>query len=157
MAMGSTGGGEGLSSDINVTPLIDVLLVLLIIFMITQPLSRKAFDVQVPPEQQTKQKQQQSSQIVLELKADGAYAINGQPYSVNYRLKHMETVLAAREWLVGRFSVADILMADVLRLVDRFGGLADYPACKTYLERATARPAFVKAHADQMAHFAAAD
>ena len=80
MAMGSTGGGEGLSSEINVTPLIDVLLVLLIIFMITQPLSRKAFDVQVPPQQQTRQKPQQSSQIVLELKGDGSYAINGQPY-----------------------------------------------------------------------------
>ena len=82
MAMGSTGGGEGLSSDINVTPLIDVLLVLLIIFMITQPLSRKAFDVQVPPEQKTKSKPQQSTQIVLELRADGSYAINGQPYAV---------------------------------------------------------------------------
>jgi biopolymer transport protein ExbD len=79
MAMGSTGMGEGLSSDINVTPLIDVLLVLLIIFMITQPMSRKAFDVQVPPEQHTRQKQTQSAQIVMELKADGSYAINGQP------------------------------------------------------------------------------
>ena len=73
------------------------------------------------------------------------------------RLKHMETVLAGRDWLVEHFSVADILMADVLRLVDRFDGLTTYPACRAYVERATARPAFGKAHADQMAHFAAAD
>jgi glutathione S-transferase len=73
------------------------------------------------------------------------------------RLKHLERVLAGREWLAEKFSVADILMADVLRLVDRFDGLADYPACRDYLARAVARPAFVKAHADQMAHFAAAD
>jgi glutathione S-transferase len=45
----------------------------------------------------------------------------------------------------------------VLRLVDRFDGLAAFPACRAYVARATARPAFVKAHADQMAHFAAAD
>src|SRR3989475_13190963 len=83
MAMGSTGGGEGLSADINVTPLIDVLLVLLIIFMITQPMSRKAFDVQVPPTHQQKTKEKPSSQIVLELKADGSYAINGQPYAAS--------------------------------------------------------------------------
>ena len=74
-----------------------------------------------------------------------------------HRLKHMEPVLAGREWLAQSFSVADILMADVLRLVDRFDGLANYPACRDYVARATARPAFVKAHADQMAHFAAAD
>ena len=73
------------------------------------------------------------------------------------RLKHMEAVLAGREWLAGTFSVADILMADVLRLVDRFDGLAKHPACRDYVARATARPSFVKAHADQMAHFAAAD
>jgi len=63
--------------------LIDVLLVLLIIFMITQPMSRKAFDVQVPPKQQQKTKEKPSSQIVLELKADGSYAINGQPYAAS--------------------------------------------------------------------------
>jgi glutathione S-transferase len=73
------------------------------------------------------------------------------------RLKHMEVVLTGRKWLVGAFSIADILMADVLRLVDRFDGLATYPACRDYVARATARPSFVKAHADQMAHFAAAD
>jgi glutathione S-transferase len=73
------------------------------------------------------------------------------------RLKHLEPVLERREWLAGSFSVADILMVDVLRLVDRFDGLAEYPACRDYVARATARPSFVKAHADQMAHFAAAD
>ena len=73
------------------------------------------------------------------------------------RLKHLEPVLAGREWLAGSFSVADILMSDVLRLVDRFDGLAGHPACRDYVARATARPAFAKAHADQMAHFAAAD
>jgi glutathione S-transferase len=74
-----------------------------------------------------------------------------------HRLGHLEPVLARREWLAGTFSVADILMADVLRLVDRFDGLAEYPVCHDYVVRATARPSFVKAHADQMAHFAKAD
>lgn len=73
------------------------------------------------------------------------------------RLQHTESVLAEREWLCGSFSVADILMADVLRLVDRFDGLTNHPACRDYVARATARPSFVKAHADQLAHFAAAD
>jgi hypothetical protein len=61
--------------------------------------------------------------------------------------------LAGREWLAGTFSAADILMADVLRLADRFDRLADYPACRGYVARATARPAIAKAHADQMAQF----
>jgi len=73
------------------------------------------------------------------------------------RLKHLEPVLAGREWLAGSFSVADILMSDVLRVVDKFDGLTDSPACRAYVARTTGRPAFAKAHADQMAHFAAAD
>ena len=73
------------------------------------------------------------------------------------RLRHLEPVLTGREWLAGSFSVADILMADVLRVIDQFGGLTDSPACRAYAARATGRPAFAKAHADQLAHFAAAD
>ncbi|HET7084674.1 MAG TPA: glutathione S-transferase family protein [Rhizomicrobium sp.] len=74
------------------------------------------------------------------------------------RLERMEPVLAQDEWLAGSFSIADILMADVLRLVmDRSDKFQNFPAARAYVARATARPAFVKAHADQMAHFAAAD
>jgi glutathione S-transferase len=74
------------------------------------------------------------------------------------RLDRIEAVLARREWLVGgRFSVADLLMADVMRQLERFDGLANHPACRAYVARLTARPAFAKAYQDQMAHFAAAD
>jgi len=83
MAMTAGASSGGVRSDINVTPMIDVLLVLLIIFMITQPMSRKAFDVQVPPKQQTKSKSPPQAQIVLELRPDGSFAINGQPYALN--------------------------------------------------------------------------
>jgi glutathione S-transferase len=73
------------------------------------------------------------------------------------RLPHLEKVLAKNAWLAGPFTVADIVMADALRLVDRFEGLKDFPESRAYVARATARPAFRKAHADQMAHFAEAD
>ncbi|MCC6001671.1 MAG: glutathione S-transferase family protein [Pararhodobacter sp.] len=73
------------------------------------------------------------------------------------RVAYTEQCLAGHDWLADTFSIADILMADVLRLVHRLGGLADAPACRAYIARATDRPAFAKAHADQMAHFVAAD
>ena len=76
--MPTTGRGAP-QSEPNVVPMIDILLVLLIIFMITQPLSRMAMDVQVPPPEQTTTTQQANNQIVLELNNDGSYAINGQP------------------------------------------------------------------------------
>lgn len=76
---------------------------------------------------------------------------------VRARLGHLEPVVADRDWLAGPFSIADIAMADVLRLANRFDGLADFPACAAYLARALARPAFVTAHADQIAFFEAAD
>jgi glutathione S-transferase len=73
------------------------------------------------------------------------------------RLDHMETVLKDREWLAAdRFTVADLLMTDVLR-VAKVRAFGDRPATESYVARITERPAFKKAHADQMAHFAAAD
>ena len=73
-------GGEGFKNEPNVVPMIDILLVLLIIFMMQVPLQRQAMDVNLPPEERVQAtEEQQSNQIVLELMADGSYAINTQP------------------------------------------------------------------------------
>ncbi len=74
----SVGGGGNISAEPNVIPMIDIMLVLLIIFMISQPLTRMAIDVQVPPPV-TNPASGPSTQIVLEIAADGSYNINGQP------------------------------------------------------------------------------
>ena len=76
MAMG-TGGSKGLENDINVTPMIDVLLVLLIIFMAALPSMRKSIDIQLPdPNPQSVPANQTSNQIVLEVLPGGVYSIN---------------------------------------------------------------------------------
>lgn len=82
---------------------------------------------------------------------------NGLTGWMTQRLDHIERVLSEREWLAAdRFTVADLLMADVLR-VEKVRAFGDRPASEAYVARATDRPAFRKAHADQIAHFAAAD
>ncbi len=76
---------------------------------------------------------------------------------VDKRLYQLEAVLSQRDWLAAdRFTVADLLMADVLRIPD-LRAHGDRPASEAYIQRLTARPAFGKAHADQLAHFAKAD
>ena len=73
------------------------------------------------------------------------------------RLVQLESVLAGRDWLAaGRFTVADLIMADVLR-IPKLRAHGDRPATEAYVTRITGRPAFLKAHADQMAHFGEAD
>lgn len=76
---------------------------------------------------------------------------------LDMRLAQLESVLSQREWLAAnRFTAADLLMADVLR-VARLRAHGDRPASEAYIARVTARPAFARAHAGQIAHFAAAD
>ena len=73
------------------------------------------------------------------------------------RLAQLETVLGERRWLAdGRFTVADLVMADVLR-IPKVRAHGDRPATEAYVSRVTGRPEFRKAHADQTAHFKAAD
>jgi biopolymer transport protein TolR len=79
MAMGG-GSDKGLTNEPNVTPMIDVLLVLLIIFMMIIPLSRKAIDVQLPDPTPTKEPpNSKPDQIVLEVLPGPTFAVNKHP------------------------------------------------------------------------------
>jgi glutathione S-transferase len=74
------------------------------------------------------------------------------------RFDRLEAVIQTRDWFAaGRFTIADLLMADVLRMPKRMGKLEGHPALSAYVERICGRPAFERAKAAQLAHFAAAD
>lgn len=69
------------------------------------------------------------------------------------RLGDLESWLSGCEYLAGGFSVADVLMSTVLRLLDGSGMLEEFPAVSAYQARCTARPAYARALAAQVAMY----
>jgi biopolymer transport protein ExbD len=98
----TTGGGGGYSSDINMTPMIDILLVLLIIFMVIVPVTPKGLDALVPqpPKNPEKQSQPNDRTIVVQvLHVPGGtpqYKINETPYAKGDLLPRLTEIYANR-------------------------------------------------------------
>jgi biopolymer transport protein ExbD len=77
----NVGGGGGVKAEINITPLVDVVLVLLIIFMVITPLLQMGHPVIVPPKIETHVPPPNEDQIIVRLDASGQGYINRDPVS----------------------------------------------------------------------------
>ena len=104
----ATGGGKGrVRADINITPLVDVVLVLLIIFMVMTPMMLKQMSVEVPEKSEVEVAAPAADQAVLTIAADGALALNHEPLARDALAARVRTLYATRRDKVLFFDVAD--------------------------------------------------
>ena len=82
MAMG-VGPSRGVKSEINVTPLVDVVLVLLIIFMVVTPMLQRGKDVKLPKSHSTDQEDKQSDPLILSVTTDKRVWVESDPFDDN--------------------------------------------------------------------------
>jgi biopolymer transport protein ExbD len=90
------GGGGGVKSEINVTPLVDVMLVLLIIIMIVAPLLQKGVDVRLPVATNSAEKPETQDQTVLAVTADGRLHLNSVPVQAGDLRRRVEEIFETK-------------------------------------------------------------
>ena len=93
---GMSAGKSGLTNEPNVVPMIDILLVLLIIFMLVVPMSRKALDLQLPDPTETQQSENPPPQIVLEVMPGNRFLVNKEPLTRETLGKRLKEIYDGR-------------------------------------------------------------
>jgi biopolymer transport protein TolR len=113
------GGGKGSMSDINITPYIDILLVLLIIFMVITPVSQLDLDVKVPQKSESEEKVAATNVIVVSLGESGQVAINNEPVSLVNLGKELQRIYSERSNKNMFVSAsAKVIYGDVVKIID---------------------------------------
>jgi len=93
MSMDVGGSKGGIKADINVTPLVDVMLVLLIIMMLVAPMLQQGVSVVLPQATNTSDKPETQEQTVLAIAKDGSFYLNAKPVSENDMLTRVNELL----------------------------------------------------------------